>query len=65
MDSAERKVTAFLQQVNTIHNRKVPPQLLVISRLRLIFCAGGDAQTAKRKSPSGAHEKNCYLSAWP
>jgi hypothetical protein len=24
MDSAERKVTAFLQQVNTIHNRKVP-----------------------------------------
>jgi len=23
MDSAERKVTAFLQQVNTIHNRKV------------------------------------------
>ena len=30
MDSAERKVTAFLQQVNTIHNRKVPELFLAV-----------------------------------
>jgi hypothetical protein len=64
MDSAERKVTAFLQQVNTIHNRKVLT-ILHDFLFDLILALGGDAQATKRKSPSRAHKKNRHISTQP